>query len=324
LAVPCVDAPFEWRRVGKVTTLGQLFMALGKKWTAAAIYEYYLRLRLVGLKRHKGGAPGQSIGMAASENAGAALRQGMQPWRKRIVEEYCAIQHEDMPVSRASRQTLTDEAVRHLHALLLQDLRPPWMTDDFPQALPGCSTLSRYSRPCFLQWDAAVASMAFGPDVMAVFEKKAEVVNLKLYGVVARPLYACTAKPDGTPCLQVASMSPLLEFPEERKEWRCASCRRNIAPVTDSVPERFLRLYPLVVTSKNRATPMRCPPMNALVFVPPLEFSWSGSSVDVGYQAMPVKMKKGNRVTFQYSESESRAIWLSANSFTGEEEHDPY
>ena len=34
-------------------------------------------------------------------------------------------------------------------------------------------------------------------------------------------LYACTAvKDDGTLCFSGASMSPLLEFPEERRAWR--------------------------------------------------------------------------------------------------------
>ena len=106
------------------------------------------------------------------------------------------------------------------------------MADVFPQALPGEATLSLYSRPCFLQWGADVASTVFGEELAAGFKRQAERVDLQWSGIVARPLYACTG--GGTQCGGVAAMSPLLAFPRERQEWRCAACRRECAPVSDS------------------------------------------------------------------------------------------
>ncbi len=82
--------------------------------------------------------------------AGTRLRRELLPWKERMVAEHCAIMGEEVPSSDDARLCQrTEEAVRHLHALILQDLRPPWMPDTFPQGLPGDATLSRYSRPCF-------------------------------------------------------------------------------------------------------------------------------------------------------------------------------
>ncbi|MEE3192584.1 MAG: hypothetical protein VX267_03750, partial [Candidatus Thermoplasmatota archaeon] len=63
LLVPCGGTvPFEWRRTGQVTTLGQLFLTLGDQWNAAIIYEYYLRLRMVAVKKRKKSGSGRQSG----------------------------------------------------------------------------------------------------------------------------------------------------------------------------------------------------------------------------------------------------------------------
>ena len=52
--VPCVGTDrYEWRRTGQVVTLGELFMALGKKWDARSIYSFFRTLRVVATKRAK-------------------------------------------------------------------------------------------------------------------------------------------------------------------------------------------------------------------------------------------------------------------------------
>ena len=52
--VPCVGTQaYEWRRTGQVVTLGTLFMALGKRYSAAAIYYFYRTLRIVATKKPK-------------------------------------------------------------------------------------------------------------------------------------------------------------------------------------------------------------------------------------------------------------------------------
>ena len=44
---------------------------------------------------------------------------------------------------------------------LLSDLRPPWPENRSPQALPGDATLSRYTHPCLLLWEASHAATLF-------------------------------------------------------------------------------------------------------------------------------------------------------------------
>ena len=173
--------------------------------------------------------------------------------------------------------------------------------------------MSLYSRPCFLQWGADVASTVFGEELAAGFKRQAERVDLQWSGIVARPLYACTG--GGTQCGGVAAMSPLLAFPRERQEWRCAACRRECAPVSDSAPRRTLRLYPLVLTTKGQVTPMRSRPVVALVFAPPVEFSWGTEVAPTARAAEPIKKAPLN--TFQYKEDESDAIWMTARAFKG-------
>ena len=159
---------------------------------------------------------------------------------------------------------------------------------------------------------------------MSHFKAKAERVGLALAGIVGRPLYACTAlKRQGTtetltPCGAVASMSPLLEFPEERKEWRCPDCLRCNAPVSDSVPRRIVRVYPSVQTTGTSMTPMRSLPVLLHVFVPPETFSWGQQNVnsDAEKPAVPLKLPGDDRcLLFQFSGAESDFIWLAARSY---------
>ena len=52
--VPCVGSDrYEWRRTGQVVTLGELFMALGKKLDARSIFAFFRTLRVVATKRTK-------------------------------------------------------------------------------------------------------------------------------------------------------------------------------------------------------------------------------------------------------------------------------
>ena len=197
------------------------------------------------------------------------------------------------------------------------------MSGNFSQALPRDDTVSRYTRPTFLYWDHDIACLAFGESIMLDLQENAEAVGLVLAGIVGRPLYACTAlKRQGTakaetPCRAIASMSPLLEFPEERKEWRCADCLRRHAPVSDSVPRRLLRVYPLVWITGTSMTPMRSPPVSLYVFVPPESFSWGHiAAPDPETPAVPRKLPDNDRgMLFEFSRPESDFIWLAARSY---------
>ena len=132
---PCKDAHcgYEWARFGPVFTLGELFLALGKEYTARQIYGFYLSLRLIAVKRRKtqshGRRAGAAIGVTASDFQAANLRLELKSNMARLIEEYAAVnklgQLEDNKVNR-------DAAINYLYKLVLSDLRPPWLTAAFP------------------------------------------------------------------------------------------------------------------------------------------------------------------------------------------------
>ena len=94
----------------------------------------------------------------------------------------------------ALRTHLQDEALRHFYALLLRDLRPPWTSGNFSQAMPGDDTVLRYTHPTFLYWGQCIAlHLILGTVIMSHFKAEAETAGLALAGIVGRPLYACTA-----------------------------------------------------------------------------------------------------------------------------------
>ena len=71
---------YMWYRCGKVITLGELFMLLGREYTAAAIYALYRTLRIVSLKRRKGqlfvrGSASQWIGITGGDLQASRIRR---------------------------------------------------------------------------------------------------------------------------------------------------------------------------------------------------------------------------------------------------------
>ena len=89
------------------------------------------------------------------------------------------------------RASLFDEAIKYLHMILLRDLRPPWLSQNFPQALPGDGILSLFTRPSFLQWDVSKMKVLFGAHLMAILLEVAAAVSVEVAGALARPLYVC-------------------------------------------------------------------------------------------------------------------------------------
>ena len=74
--MPCKNADtHEWLRAGPVTTLGELFMNLGTKYTAKEIYAFYRTCRLIVFKKGKvqakpKGAPGSASASQWSSRVG--------------------------------------------------------------------------------------------------------------------------------------------------------------------------------------------------------------------------------------------------------------
>ena len=140
-----------------------------------------------------------------------------------------------------------------------KDIRPPWLMQDFPQALPGGGVLSKCTRPSFLQWGAKETATLFGEQVHGRLTWRSESVSLTFAGIITRPLYACTEVVDTAThelCMNVASMSRFLQQPAGRPIYKCAKCsQREPAqraegakqePGSASSSLRILWAYPLV------------------------------------------------------------------------------
>ena len=131
LLVPCADAgDYMWFRTGKVITLGELFLALGEVYTAAAIYTFYRTLRIVVLKRqktksYKRGSASASTGLTGGPLQASTMKRRLclnRSTKEYLVAEFCkAAGLGNRPVS----MQLLDAAVRHMHKILLLDLNPP-------------------------------------------------------------------------------------------------------------------------------------------------------------------------------------------------------
>ena len=217
---------------------------------------------------------------------------------------------------------------------LLSDLRPPRAEDRFPQALPGDATLSRYTRPCFLLWEAVQAFTLFGDEVMSKLANAAAEVSLEAVGVLGRPLYVCTARPhEDAPehlCMSTAAMSPLMQLPAARKHFLCAKCKNKLrAPVSDSAPLRVLHLYITVAATDGLPTPLRMKPLPAVVEAPPDSFAWGNLNMSrFDSESAPMAEPKQFNIAqdshgegvraYLFNSESSQAIWRAAGAFRGE------
>ncbi len=115
-----VSGMWEWRRVRNVTTLGELLLYLGDRYTAKQIYYFYRTLRIIAAKRQK--YPRTACPAIAPPLTGM-LRSGAQAWqiratlapqRKRLVAEYWRATGRDgeVPVSDRDVQENFDKALR--------------------------------------------------------------------------------------------------------------------------------------------------------------------------------------------------------------------
>ena len=127
-----------WFRTGKVITLGELFLTLGRVYTAASIYAFYRTLRILVVKRRKSkscvpGSASTSRGLIGSPLQAHTMMRALcsnTPTKEYLVKEFCeAAGLGKRPVSKY----LLDVAVRHMHKILLCDLNPPGWTTNSPR-----------------------------------------------------------------------------------------------------------------------------------------------------------------------------------------------
>ena len=176
----------------------------------------------------------------------AQIRHSLLTNKEQLVEEYA--EANNLGELDATRQNI-DAAIRYMHKILLADLRPPWATHTFPQAVPGDGVLSRYIRPSFMQWDSGLGAKLLGTKVWELVGDAAAAVNVAVAGYLARPLYVCTnASPssENGMCMSIASMSRFVQQAPGQVHYRCSACvaKSEGVPVSDSAPLRVLHLQP--------------------------------------------------------------------------------
>ena len=339
VAVPCAGSTsHQWHRAGPVVTLGEMFLGLGKKHTAKAIYAFYRTCQIVVLKKTKHaakpGAPGtagearfwSNRGVTGSRLQATAIQREEFTNADALVRDYVLANR--VPGKRAQstpKGQLFREAVRFMYKVLMRDLRPPWLDHAFPQALPGDGVLSRFTRPSFLFWPEDQTLQLFGADVHGGLSERAAEVGLEFAGIIARPLYMCmevVGPGAGNLCENVASMTEHLRQEDGRAAYRCSSCAQWLraagAPGAASARRRALWAYPAVWSigdSEDYPTPLRVQsPVRLLVHVPPDAWGWqraAGSAPEASGAAAPALRGK----YYKYAEPESDSIWLSSGPF---------
>ena len=166
----------------------------------------------------------------------------------------------------------------------------------------------------------------FGDAVVGVFKCISKSLNFKLFGFLARPLYACTSERGGEMCMSVASMSERILHQEGRMHYRCGICAKTSAgePAFDSVPLRVLHLYALVDTGGIAPHALHSRPVRLVVFAPPADWGWGrefahdenpGLNVTI---AMPENRKDHIGEHWRYNPNESSAIWRHSGPHRGE------
>ena len=252
------------------------------------------------------------------------IKQSHRSDREEIVAQYLAVtgQGGEAPeLGSSAFKALFAAALRHMYACILQDMRPPWLALDFGQG--RFAGLSYYTRPTFLEWPAESVPNVFGTEVAQVFRQLASSVGLAWAGIVARPLYMCTAQIPGATgktelCMCLASMSPLIRTPNEHSAWLCKSCSQH-RPDCPPEPRRILAMYSLVQVGDRDSTPLRSGKVTGLVYPPPAAFCWPNKTrapdqPETGPTPLRAKSPKAG-LSFQYCSEASDAIWLSAKAF---------
>ena len=217
-----------------------------------------------------------------------------------------------------------------MHLVLLRDLTPPWVCQQFPKALPGDSLLSKLTRPSFLCWPEFDTDKVFGSPVAGLLRESARRVQKDFAGVIARPLYKCTEMVGGHMCSNVASMSRFMVSPQGRPPYRCRECAGKLkhdgdAPGSASASLRALWAYPMVKDPRGQPTSLHvAEPVRLLLHAPPATWSWTSlcaTEVVDCEDARPIQITggviRGNRreELYTYDEAESAVLWSRSEPF---------
>ena len=289
--VPCTGVKeFHWERRCKCTTLGMLFRALGRAFTASCIYYYYLTRRLVVVKHSP---------------MGSKLKQGVMLPEKRNAAD--------------SKESLKDIA-----AIILADMQPPWLAVNPSDTWAGLSTAWAFVKHTLLIWTAdSGTSMLFGEELAQQMISQCDAKDVEFAGVVGRPLYTCTAMLDDGPCGKAAIMCPFVDFPLAATCWRCRKCR-DVPHQSQEEATRLISLWPLVHCETGH-TPMRTHALETIVFPPPSVWQWGAKEKEIKeamaeHKALPDPAPIKRRGHFAdikwcFGKQDSDMIWRCAQGF---------
>jgi len=247
------------------------------------------------------------------------VRKSVAAHKEDLVQEYRTLLGLAEPQSDHERRRMFDAAVQYIHLNLLQDLSPPWLEHEFPQALPGDGVLSRYLKPCFLRWDIACASKLLGDVITRTLVHCAVSVGLEAVSIVGRPLYVCTQPRKDGICMALAAMSHLMEQRSKHRPFVCSWCKKNNVDVSasdSSRPRRVLQLYLQVLSPGGGITFMRTSPLYIMVAAPSSDWGISLELPTDGTLpgANPEKVKDKTLVKYKFNETDSERLWLHAVS----------
>ena len=127
---------------------------------------------------------------------------------------------------------LYDNALRHVHALILQDLIPPFMVEAF--RAKHNNTMRAYTRATFLNWDARINALVFGSNqaIGTGSAYNSTNININIYNQFrATPTYSKTTGGNGYTWVVYVGSSGV------------ATASPTVAIASDSNPNYCLRLY---------------------------------------------------------------------------------
>ena len=343
LLCPPRRAKGTWTRTSQVVSLAGLFEVLGQEYTAKDIYDYWLSSRVVAAKYRR---PGTETSNHTLQRQAALEHRGQE---QHLSEEFASafgLSADRMP-TRASNKRL-ELIGREIGSKILERDMHPWAQFK-PAPAGGVSRMSmgwEVLKTTLLQWDdMSLAHLGAG-----VREAVSNSAGGACAGCVGQPLYTCmgsrTVTRDGQPvaagtqdaiqicCGNTALLSKNFQLPEGQTAWLCQDCHNDQTPVQNGVPNRLIRLFPLVETTSGKLTvfiPSKGPACVLALFHAPEEWSFPTLANDWddgqptqardvylrGNAMEPMKVVVNQVARFVYEYTDSDVVWNIAGRYKG-------
>ena len=317
----CISTAHHWQRSCKVITLSMLFSKLGNRWSARALYDFYMSQRIVVLKIKRDAGPQRST------------RQFLAQETNHIIPELCKALGLKVPENTASLK-------EYIASMTLAAFAPPWLNRQPIEQRPGQGTSPSNQwmilRHSMLQvpWDSLPTRVQA---TLTVGTNSRPLVT----GAVGFPLLRCAAlrivqSPGGNqqsasgdsvlPCGRVLTMTPLWQCVldgKPLKNWLCHRCHADQL-ASGSQPSdsgtRVLVMWPLVQHMMTKGSR----PVQVVLDAPPDGWMWGehchSSSANLLNKPLAEKWdwsqcSPGQSTRCLLSAEESELVWNSSSRF---------